>query len=302
MKKVTLLGVLISLLFGANIANAQIKGLLRDRAMEAIQKQKKEEEQKKQEEEKPAQQEPSKPRNNPGSNFMQKKMMGAMGFSNVKFEPNYNFTSSMAMEIETVDSLQQKEKVLYTTYFNPNDKSFAMVFDAVDRETGEKQKSTIVLDTKNWAMLILTDKNGEKNGIAMKIDPDSSATASNEPQEIEVQTEEFYNPYYKATGRTKTVSGYTCKEYEYSNPEGSVSLWATNDYKLNFSNAYGYMNGLQALVTAGWGWGMGMVMEMVFKDADSPARTHMLVKEILPNSAKRLSVTDYNVIGFGGQK
>lgn len=307
------------LLLLSNNSSAQIKGLLRDKAFEAIQNKNKEaeekkrqEEQKRQEEEQAKQQEqqqtqqdeapsyPTRQKQNEANSLMQQKMMSKMGFNNVKFEPQYDFSSSMTMEIETIDSLKNKDKVLYTTYFNPNDKSFAMVFDAVDRESGEKQKSTIILDTKNWAMLILSEKNGERSGIAMKVAPDSTAVEAESTETVE-QHEEFVHPYYKATGRTKTVSGLSCKEYEYSNPEGSASIWATNDQKLNFSNAYGYMNGFQALAGAGWGWGMGMVMEMAFKDADSPAQTHMIVKEIQPNSAKKLNVAGFNVVGFGGQ-
>jgi hypothetical protein len=306
MKRIFFVLVAAILLLVSNNTSAQIKGLLRDKAFEALQnKNKKEEEQKKQEEEQKKQEEPqqqeqpTQQRQKPGSNIMQQKMMGAMGLNNVKFETQYDFTSSMAMEIESIDSVKNKENVLYTTYFNPSDKSFAMVFDAIDRETGEKQKSTIIFDTKNWAMLILSEKNGERSGIAMKVDPDSTLAKSETTETVE-QPVEFVHPYYKATGRSKSVAGYTCKEFEYSNPEGSVSVWATNDQKLNFSNAYGYMNGFQAMATAGWGWGMGMVMEMVFKDADSPARTHMLVKEILPNSAKRINIAGFNVVGFGG--
>ena len=62
-------------------------------------------------------------------------MMSAMGLNNVVYEKQYNFTSSMKMEIETVDSLNNKDNIDYSTYFSPNDRSFAIVFDGVDKET-----------------------------------------------------------------------------------------------------------------------------------------------------------------------
>lgn len=315
MKKIIGLAIILAFAFNHQNLNAQIRAKLRDKAIEALnrktqkeEEERQKEEQKRQEEEQAQQQEqeeqeqdyPTRQKQNEANSLMQQKMMSRMGFNSVKFETQYNFTSSMTMEIETIDSLNNKDKALYTTYFNPNDKSFAMVFDVVDRETGEKQKSTIIFDVKNWAMLILSEKNGERSGMAMKVDPDSTLSEPETTETIE-QPEDFVHPFYKATGKTKTVSGYSCKEYVYTNPEGSATIWATNDQKLNFSNAYGYMNGFQALASAGWGWGMGMVMEMVFKNSNSPEQTHMIVKEIQPNSAKQLSIVGYNIVGLGGQ-
>lgn len=62
------------------------------------------------------------------------------------------------------------------------------------------------------------------------------------------------------------------------------------------------MNGLQAIASGGLAYGMGMVMEMVFSDANSNARTHMLVKEILTNKSKTLDISGYQIIGVGGEK
>lgn len=293
------IAIVAAILLIPAFSHAQIKGLLRDKAIESIAKPKKGEEtqQQNQQEEQPQQ------RSKSGPNFLERKMMGAMGLNNVKYEKQYDFSSSMMMEIETVDSLKNKDKVIYSTFFNPKDKSYALVFDAVDRETGKKQKSTIIFDTKNWAMLILGEKDGERSGIAMAVPPDSTLMAS---EEVETSTEQypedFVHPWYTPTGNSKTILGYTCKEYTYMNPEGSVDLWVTKDQKLNFSNAYSYMNGFQALASGGWAYGMGMVMEMVFRDANSPASTHMLIKEILPNSTKNLDISSFNIIGVGGEK
>lgn len=293
-----------AIILGPLFVTAQIKGLLRDKAVDAISKGTKRGEEKKEEPQSESQPEeqPQKPSKS-GPNFMERKMMGAMGLNNVKYEPQYDFSSSMMMEIETVDSLENKDKVLYSTYFNPTDKSYALVFDAIDRESGQKQKSTIIFDTKNWAMLILGEKDGEKSGIAMAIAPDSSLITTQETETSQEEVpEDIVHPWYTATGKSKTILGFTCKEYTYMNPEGSVDLWVTKDQKLNFSNAYSYMNGFQALASGGWAYGMGMVMEMVFHDTNSPASTHMQIKEILPNSAKKLDISSYNVIGMGGDK
>lgn len=296
--------IVFAIIFTPSLSSAQIKGLLRDKAIESLSKPKKGEEEKKDEtQQQDQQQEEPQQRRSSGPNFLERKMMSAMGLNNVKFDQQYDFSSSMMMEIQVTDSLENKEKVLYSTYFSPKDKSYALVFDGVDKQTGQKQKSTIIFDTKNWAMLILGDNGTDRSGIAMSVAPDSSLMAQNETENVDQTVpQDYVHPWYSPTGNSKTIAGFFCKEYSYMNPEGSVNLWVTNDQKLNFSNAYSYMNGFQALASGGWAYGMGMVMEMVFKDSNSPATTHMIVKEILPDSFKKLDISSYNIIGVGGDK
>ena len=80
---------------------------------------------------------------------------------------------------------------------------YAMVF------TDKDAKSTIIFDSKNSAMLILSDSDGEKTGFAMGIDPEMLA------EEVEEYAEESEADPYKAykTGKTKTILGYSCDEY-----------------------------------------------------------------------------------------
>jgi hypothetical protein len=186
--------------------------------------------------------------------------------------------------------------------YNPNDKNFALQFESVDRESGNKKKTLMIFDMKNNAMLILGEENGERSGMAMQIEPDSSESSNEEVKDTEVYQGEFVHPFYSPTGRTKSIAGFSCKEYAYKNEAGSVTLWVTNDNKLNLSKAYGHMQGFQALSTGGWAYGMGTVMEMMWTDDQSTAQTKMLVKDIQPNSPKRLDLTGYSIIGIGGEK
>ena len=165
----------------------------------------------------------------------------------------------------------------------------------------------MIFDYKNMAMLILSDKNGEKSGVAMEIPKDSiQENAADEEAAAETAKQEDladYNMYYKPTGRSKKIAGFGCKEYAYENPEGRVELWATNDFKYDYSSAYGQMGGFQALATAGFGgYLLGTVLEMHFKDSDSNARSDLFVKEINPNSSKQFNIADYQIIGLGGDK
>lgn len=305
-------GILIS----ANPASAQFKDLLNkgvNKALDSKLKKEEEERKKKDAEQKKAQGQQqnqsgnqSQGNSNPAGNFMQKKMMGMMGMKDVKHETVYTFTSSMTMEMQSTDSLGKKsEKVLYTTFFDKNSRSFAMEFETTDKETKQKQQSQFIYDYKNWAMLILGGKSGEKSGIAMEIPKDSTIEAQqkqgNQPNQEQVKKD--YNDYvsnYKATGRSKTIAGYNCSEYVYENNEGRSEVWVTKDVVFDYSKAYGQM-GVTGLTYSGAGYGFGTAMEWHFIDKDSKARSDMSVVDIKPSNPKSFDLTGYQIIGMGGQ-
>lgn len=308
-RKTFAFALIIALMGITMVTEAQVGGFLKDKAQKAVVKslkrgedEKKVEEQ--QQEERPEKQENKQP--SAADRYMQQKMMGLMGFKNVKFDPAYSFSSSMKMDIETVDSASTEvSKGTYAFYFDKNSQNFAMEFEALNRETGKKEKSLMIFDYKNKAMLILSDKDGEKSGIAMNFEPDSIQQEKGKDELAEPVPQEdlsAYNMYYKATGRTKNVLGYKCKEYVYENPEGKVELWATNDIKYNYSEAFGHMNGFHYLAIGGTANLLGTVLEMHFKDANSNARADFWIKEFNPNLSKNLSVADYQVVGLGDNK
>jgi len=304
--RIIVLMLVAGLLMGGNQANAQIGSFLKDKAKDALNKSTKKDTKKETKEETEQTQKQQTP-TNPMGNMMQKKMMGMMGLNNVKYETKYDFTSSMKMEMQSTDSLGEKsDKILYTTSFDKSSKNFAMEFEGVDKETKEKQKSLMIFDYKNWAMLILGGKSGEKSGIAMQMTKDSAIEAqqNNPTQEKQLTQQDLSsaNTYYKATGRTKTIAGYSCKEYVYENTEGKGEIWATNDVAFDYSSAYGHMGGMQTMATGGTAYGMGMVMEMHFSDKDSQAKSDLWVIEVKPTNPQSIDLTGYQIIGMGNKQ
>lgn len=311
--RIIALMLVAGIFFTASPASAQFKDLLNKGANSILDKKlkKDEEERKKKEAEEKKKNQQSGTQNqqqnqNPAGNFMQKKLMGMMGLNNVKYETKYAFTSSMTMEMQATDSLGKKsDKVLYTTYFDKGSKSFAMEFETVDKQSDQKQKSLMVFDYKNWAMLMLGDKNGEKSGIAMQMTKDSSIEAQqNQPVKEEpkdVKDLSKANIQYKATGRTKNIAGYSCKEYLYETPDGKSEVWATNDVVFDYSSAYGHMGGMQTLASGGTTYGMGTIMEMHTYDKHSKAQSDLTVIDIKPSNPKSIDLTGYQIIGMGGQ-
>lgn len=303
------------ILFSASPASAQLKDLLNkgvNKALDSKLKKEEEERKKKDAEKKKAQEQQnqggttqSQGNTNPAGNFMQKKMMGMMGMKDVKHETVYNFTSSMTMEMQSTDSLGKKsEKMLYSTFFDKNSRSFAMEFETTDPESKQKQQSQFIYDYKNWAMLILGGKSGEKSGIAMEIPKDSTIEAQQKQGNTQSteKTKKDYNDYvsnYKATGRTKSIAGYNCSEYVYENPEGRSEMWVTKDVVLDYSSAYGNM-GVTGYA-AGGTYGLGTTLEWHFIKKNSKARSDMTVTEIKPSNPKSFNLAGYQIIGMGGQ-
>jgi len=301
--KIIVLMLATGFFLSGNQANAQIGNFLKDKAKDALNKSKKTETKKETKEETKNNETEQTQQQNPVGNAMQRKMMGMMGLNNVKYETIYNFTSSMKMEMQSTDSLgKQSEKILYTTSFDKNSKNFAMEFEGADKETKEKQKSLMIFDYKNWAMLILGGKSGEKSGIAMQMTKDSAQKETTQETQQTQKDLENYNIKYKATGRTKTIAGYSCKEYVCETPEGKSEIWGTNDVAFDYSSAYGQMGGMQTLATGGTAYGMGMVMEMHISDKDSQAKSDLWVIEVKPTNPQSINLTEYQIIGMGSKQ
>ncbi len=308
--KARIIGLMLvaGILISGTPASAQFKDLLNKGANSLLDKKlkKDEEERKKKEAEKKKQQQAQsgdqtqQSNSNPAGSFMQKKMMGMMGMKDVKHETNYAFTSSMSMEMQSTDSLGKKsEKVLYTNYFDKNSKSFAMEFESIEKESKQKQKSLMIFDYKNWAMLILGGKEGsDKSGIAMEMAKDTAKQKQATETQQANKDLSNYNTYYKPTGRTKTIAGHSCKEYLHETPEAKSEIWTTNDVAFDYSSAYGHMGGMQTLATGGSTYGMGMIMEMHTFDKHSKAQSDLTVVDIKPSNAKSFDLTGYQIIGM----
>ncbi|MDX9854721.1 MAG: hypothetical protein RBS81_13130 [Tenuifilaceae bacterium] len=304
--------MVLVVLVSAGQASAQVNQLLKKKAWEKINRALEEEEKKENTEEQQVeeQQEPQKQpkqRTSAADSYMQQRMMASMGLNaNIPHEKSYNFTSSMSMNITNFFAEDNEQQdVLYTVHFDKSTKSFALVFDGKDKETGEKQKSTMIFDMKNSAMLILSDNGQERSGMVMAMAKDSAATATEAEEPTQMTEEdakaqmEALNYFYKKTGKSKTIAGVKCEEFTHSDSLGTVEIWASPQKLIDYSNAYSHMGGMQFLATGGLAYGLGMIMEMHFKDAKTNDRTDLVVNEIKENSPSSLDISSYQVMGFG---
>lgn len=222
---------------------------------------------------------------------MDRVYMDALGLTgNVDYESSYNFDAYIQMEITTYKKNGKlDEQMLYNNYLHKKDADYAMVFN------DEGDKSTIIFDTKNSAMLILTDSDGEKAGFATGIDPEAMADLVEDYAEEEEVDTDAYKPL--KTGKTKTILGYSCDEYLVEDEESEVHMWVSQ--KLGKEMRKEWMSNQQtfgAMFTYAYGMN-GMVLEYDVLDKDG-SKSVMQVKKIDMNHNHKVHTSGYTIISM----
>ncbi|TFH20929.1 MAG: DUF4412 domain-containing protein, partial [Bacteroidia bacterium] len=229
------------------------------------------------------------------AHFTDAAVMKALGLTdNVPYESEYRFDAYIQMEISNYKKNGDlDDQMYYDNYVNKTKADYAMVFkDGND-------KSTIIFDTKNSAMLILTDSDGNKTGFATSLDPEALAERAKEYEEKkgqEVSDLDAYN--IKKTGKSKDILGYKCDEYLMEDESSEIHMWASEKLGkemrkewLNNAQTFGAMfmhaNALY-----------GMVLEHDMMDKENGKKTIMLVTKIDLNYSHSLATGGYAVMSL----
>jgi len=214
--------------------------------------------------------------------------MDALGLSgNVDYESKYDFNAYIQMEISEYKKNEKlKDKTVYDSYINQDAVDYAMVFRDKDAT------STIIFDSKNSAMLILSDSDGDKTGFAMGMDPEEFA------EQVEEYAEESEADPYKAykTGKTKTILGYSCDEYLVDDENSEAHMWVSE--KLQKQVRREMFNNQQTFGPAFYHAAHlnGMVLEYDHLDKNDGERVVMLVTDIDLNHSHSISTQSYAVM------
>ena len=216
--------------------------------------------------------------------------MEAFGLrGNVDYEASYKFNSYIQMEISEFNkSGKLKEKTLYDSYMNSDQVDYAMVFK------DNNDRSTIIFDDKNSAMLMLTDSDGEKTGIAVAIDPE---TVADEAEEYEEENDlDTYKP--NKTGKTKTILGYPCEEYLVEAEDSEAHIWVSE--KLGKQVRKEMLNNQQTFGSVFYyaTYMDGMVMEYDVVEKDNGERTIMVVTGVDLNHSHTISTGGYSIMSM----
>jgi len=225
--------------------------------------------------------------------FSDKVMMDALGLTgNVAYEPSYSFDAYIQMQISNYKKNGNLgDQVMYDNYVNKTKADYAMVFK------DGKDQSTIIFDTKNSAMLILTNSDGEKTGFATTIDPEAMAEMAEDYAEEEEPTElDAYN--IKKTGKSKDILGYKCDEYLLEEESSEIHMWVSEELgkdmrkewlknKQTFGAMFMHAYALN-----------GMVLEYDLMDKENGEKTIMLVTKIDLNHSHSVATGGYTVMSM----
>jgi len=227
------------------------------------------------------------------ANFSNDIMMDALGLTgNVEHEEVYHFNAYIQMELTTYKKNGNlDDQVLYDNYLHKEDSDYAMEFKDKDAT------STIIFDTKNSAMLILTESDGEKTGFATSIDPEAMADmaedyAEENDEEIDMDS---YRPI--KTGKTKQILGYSCDEYMVEDEGTEVHMWISE--KLGKEMRKEWMKNQQtfgALFMHAHAMN-GMVLEYDVVDSDG-RKSVMQVTKIDLNHSHKVHTNGYTIMSM----
>lgn len=290
MKRIVLLLSLTTLLFAFQDAHAQS---LRDRVKKAIFKEEETTEEETTEEDS-VKEEDTEEEESPRFKLGNQAIMNAMGLSgNVEHEEVYNFDAYIQMELTTYKKNGNlDDKVVYDNYLHKEAADYAMVF----RDKGDQ--STIIFDTKNSAMLILSDSDGEKTGFATSVDPEALEEEMADYEEEEAETETDLDSYRPVkTGRTKTILGYSCDEYMVKDEGGEVHMWVSE--KLGKEVRKEWMNNKQTFGTMFMHANTmnGAVLEYDYVDQDG-SKSVMQVTDLDLNHSHKVDTRAYTIMSM----
>ena len=223
--------------------------------------------------------------------------LDALGLSdNVDYKSDYEFDAFIQMEVSEYKKNEKlDEQVIYDTHISKDNIDYAMVFRDDDN------KSTIIFDQENSAMLILSDNDGEKTGFAMGMDPEEFADAMEDLQE-ENEEESSLDPYSAhKTGKKKDILGYSCEEYFVEDTATEVRMWVSEE--LGKKVRKNMLNNQQTFGAAFYhaAYTNGMVMEYDVLEKADGERTIMKVIDLDLNRSHSIPTKGYAVMSMKTQ-
>ena len=233
---------------------------------------------------------------------MQQRMSGLMKGMGMSGEPvpvadNYNFDYKIQMHIESYDKKGKQESTgEFITHLNPDNNS--MAYEFVSGDMAQNGQGMFIIDADNGAMIILNDD--EKSGIVYGIGSFMQSLGETYVDEELEDSPETYlsNPNVKKTGKTKTIAGYKCEEYEYTDEENKTksNIWITKDLKMNTQDFFSTLFKTN-LYSHGMGW--GYMMEATTQNLENDEKTIMQVTDVDDNSNAAFSLSNYQVTNLG---
>ena len=193
--------------------------------------------------------------------------------SSITIPGTFSFTSSLEVKMTSSDGSSADLEFLLGNYSNIYAMSIA------SKEMGAGGKAYNVVTPKSITMFI------DVAGMKMKKTvPQNQFSQTNFSDKVPANPNDL-----KKTGATKTILGFTCYEYKYTNDGGYVSVWATKDFPANNTN-------ITMLGMREGGVIEGFVLEIDMKSNNETGN----MKAIKYNRSKNITIntSEYKSMGF----
>ncbi|TDQ18663.1 uncharacterized protein DUF4412 [Algoriphagus boseongensis] len=208
-------------------------------------------------------------------------------------ESAYQFTGYMVMEVTATDKKGKSDPPSRINYLLGDNVEF-MGMSFSDPKTPQNTTTTI-MDTKNQAMVMLLDNEGQKSSMAMKMDYDKIQDMVDEEASDQMKTEDYQ---ITKTGNTKDILGYPCEEFLVKTEDGEGRYWVTKEPIKGFSMFSPQSNPMVSNKTVERynsffsNAPKGTFLEMIFTSTDGSV-TDMKVVEIELNSPLKFTMSEY---------
>lgn len=227
------------------------------------------------------------------------RMMKGMGIGGepVPIAENYTFDHLIQMHIESFDQSGKKtSEGEFLTHLNPKSKS--MAYEALSGSIGTPGSGRFIMDAENGAAIILSEENGKKTGIVYGINSFMQTMGETYDETALEESPELYaaNPNVKKTGKTKTIAGYKCEEYIYTDEDTESEIWITKDLKMNTQDFFSTLF-KTSLYSHGIGW--GYLMETSSVNKTTGEKSMMKVTRVDTNSNVKFAISDYQITNLG---
>jgi len=227
-------------------------------------------------------------------------MMKRMGVGGepVPIADSYNFNNLVQMHIESFDGSGKKiSEGEFITHLSSNSKS--MAYEFVSGDMAEPGMGMIIVDAENNATIILSEGKGQKTALVTGLGTVFESLSEEDIEDLDLtETPETYlaNPNVEKTGRTKTIAGYKCDEYKYTDESHVSNIWITQDIKMNTRDFFSMLF-KTSLYTHGMAW--GFMMEATTVNKENGEKSDMTVTKVDKNANRKVVMGEYQVTNLG---
>lgn len=225
------------------------------------------------------------------------KRMG-VGGEPVPIQDSYSFQTLIQMHIESENKKGEKtSEGEFITHLSTE--SGILGYEFVSGDMAESDLGFIIIDAINKATIILSEEKGKKTGLVYGLGTFWGEVQEESMEELDFsETPDTYlsNPNVSKTGKTKTIAGYKCEEYKYTDEYSDSNIWITKDIKMNSKDFFGMLF-KTSLYSHGMGW--GYMMEATTVNKESGEKSTMIITEVNENSNKKVLMSDYEVTNLG---